>query len=86
MSSKFIIKNKDKLWPTVVWQGTKLVVYYLDDLTEDVKIRESRGIDFEELLLHIDRGGSAFITTHQKDKLLLKEMEAKDASLVMNTT
>ncbi|MCW4051429.1 MAG: hypothetical protein NWE89_17040 [Candidatus Bathyarchaeota archaeon] len=61
--SKIFIKAEDKLWPTVIWQGTKLVVYYLGDDPDDVQVRETRGIDFDSLLLHIDRGGSVFITT-----------------------
>jgi len=60
---KYFIRARDKMWPTVIWQGTQLVVYYMGDDPEDVDVRETRGIDFDELLLHIDRGGSVFITT-----------------------
>jgi len=61
--NKYFIRAADKLWPTVIWQGTQLVVYYMGDDPDDVRVRETRGIDFDELLLHIDRGGSVFITT-----------------------
>ncbi len=61
--TKYFIKARDKMWPTVIWQGTQLVVYYMGDDPNDVEVRETRGIDFDELLLHIDRGGSVFITT-----------------------
>jgi len=61
--TKYFIKARDKMWPTVIWQGTQLVVYYMGDDPENVEVRETRGIDFDELLLHIDRGGSVFITT-----------------------
>lgn len=37
---------------------------------EDVVIRETRGIDFDEVLLHIDRGGSVFITTKPTDQVV----------------
>ncbi len=60
---KYFIRARDKMWPTVIWQGTQLVVYYMGDDPNDVEVRETRGIDFDELLLHIDRGGSVFITT-----------------------
>jgi hypothetical protein len=60
---KYFIKTEDSVWPTVIWQGTRLVVYYLGDDPDDVHVKETRGIDFDELLLHIDRGGSVFITT-----------------------
>jgi hypothetical protein len=61
--TKYFIKARDKMWPTVIWQGTQLVIYYMGDDPNDVEVRETRGIDFDELLLHIDRGGSVFITT-----------------------
>lgn len=60
---KYFVKAEGSLWPTVIWQGTRLVVYYMGDDPEDVQVRETRGIDFDELLLHVDRGGSVFITT-----------------------
>jgi hypothetical protein len=59
---KYFIKSNNSVWPTVIWQGTQIVVYYLDD-DEISDIVETRGIDFDELLCHIDRGGSVFITT-----------------------
>lgn len=61
--SKIYVKTEGKLWPTVLWQKTQLVVYYMGDNPDDVEVRETRGIDFDEVLLHIDRGGSVFITT-----------------------
>jgi hypothetical protein len=61
--TKYFIKARGKMWPTVIWQGTQLVVYYMGEDPENVEVRETRGIDFDELLLHIDRGGSVFITT-----------------------
>jgi len=60
---RFIIKSNDRMWPTVIWQGTKLVVYYLGEDDDDIEVRETRGIDFEEFFAHIDRGGSVFITS-----------------------
>ena len=60
---KFFIKAVDRIWPTVLWQGTQIVVYFLDENDDELEVRETRGIDFDELLCHIDRGGSVFITT-----------------------
>jgi len=65
---KYIVKAEDKVFPTVIWQGTRLVVYYLGDDPDDVMVKETRGIDFDELLLHVDRGGSVFITTKPADE------------------
>jgi hypothetical protein len=59
---RLVIKGKDRLWPTVIWQGTQLVVYYIDEDKDKVEIRETKGLDFDEILLHIDRGGSIFMT------------------------
>ncbi len=59
---RLIIKSKDRMWPTVIWQGSQLVVYYLGENEEDVKVKETRGIDFEEFFLHLDQGGSVFVT------------------------
>ncbi len=59
---KYFTRSGNSVWPTVIWQGTQIVVYYLND-DEISDIVETRGIDFDELLCHIDRGGSVFITT-----------------------
>jgi hypothetical protein len=59
---RLIIKSEDRMWPTVIWQGTQLVVYYLGEDEDDVEVRETHGIDFEEFFLHLDRGGSVFVT------------------------
>jgi len=81
MKHKFLIKNNDKFWPTVLWQGTSIVTYHIDGLSDDVKIRESRGIDFDELLLHIDRGGSIFLTTQPKDKEIFESQGSNEPVL-----
>lgn len=60
---KYFTKSCDSIWPTVIWQGTQIVIYYLNPDDEINDIVETRGIDFDELLCHIDRGGSVFITT-----------------------
>ena len=59
---RLIIKSKNRMWPTVIWQGTQLVLYYIGEDEGDVEVRETRGIDFEEFFLHLDRGGSIFVT------------------------
>ncbi len=60
---KYFTRSGDSIWPTVIWQGTQIVVYYLNQDDEIDDIVETRGIDFDKLLLHIDNGGSVFITT-----------------------
>ena len=67
-----VIKGKDRLWPTVTWEGTDLIVYYLGVDDDDVSIRETKEIDFNELFLHLDMGGSIFMTVRppHPDKLV----------------
>ena len=57
-----IFKSTDSIWPTVTWEGSRLVVYLLGEEVDDVSIKEAQEIDIEELLLHLDRGGSIFVT------------------------
>jgi hypothetical protein len=57
-----VIKGKDRLWPTVTWTGTNLILYYLGADDDEVSIKETKEIDFDELFLHLDRGGSIFMT------------------------
>lgn len=65
---KYFVNSEGHVWPTVIWQGTRLVVYYLGADSDDIQVRKTRGIDFDDLLLHIDRGGSVFITTQPMDE------------------
>ena len=60
--SKIFVKTEGNVWPTVLWQNTELVVYFMGDDPNDVEVRSTRGIDFDEVLLHLDLGGSVFIT------------------------
>jgi len=56
-----VIKGKDRLWPTVTWAGSDLTIQYLGS-DDDVTIMETNTLDFEEFFLHLDRGGSIFLT------------------------
>lgn len=67
---RLIIKEKGKMWPTVVWKGSQLVVYYLDDEDEVTHVEKTRKLDFDELLLRIDTGSSVFITTQPVEEEL----------------
>ena len=57
-----IFKSTDSLWPTVTWEGSRLLIFLLGEELDDVSIREAQEIEIEELLLHLDRGGSIFLT------------------------
>ena len=57
-----VIKGKDRLWPTVTWAGSNLSIQYLGSEDDDVTITETNSIDFEEFFLHLDNGGSIFLS------------------------
>ncbi|MEE8355271.1 MAG: hypothetical protein V3S09_05540 [Candidatus Bathyarchaeia archaeon] len=57
-----IIKGKDRLWPTVTWADSNLSILYLGSEDDDVTVRETNSVDFEEFFLHLDKGGSIFLT------------------------
>jgi hypothetical protein len=59
---RLIMKSKNSLWPTVIWKESQLLVYYLGENEDNIKVRETREIDFEEFFLHLDNGGSVFVT------------------------
>ena len=65
---RLFIKSKGKMWPTVIWQGTQLVVFYMGKSDNEVEVRETRGIDFDELFLHLDTGGSVFVTMKPQNR------------------
>lgn len=57
-----VFKSTDNLWPTVTLEGSRLLVYLIGEEVSDVSIKEAQEIDIEELILHLDRGGSIFLT------------------------
>ena len=61
--NRLTLTKADKMWPRVIWRKTQIVVYYLGDSVDDNKVYFTDGIDFEEFLLHLDKGGSIFVTT-----------------------
>ncbi len=80
---RLIMKSKNNLWPTVVWKGSQLLVYYLGENEDDIEVRETSEIDFEEFFLHLDKGGSVFVTmmsrsvSHDDDRLLASEIPSE---------
>ena len=57
-----MIKGEGRLWPNVTWRDSQPVVFYLGEEDNEGSIEETHVIDFEELLLRLDRDGSVFIT------------------------
>ena len=81
---RLIIKSKDRMWPTVIWQGSQLVVYYLGENEDDVQVRETHGIDFEEFFLHLDKGGSVFVTLKPQSGPIEQRYPAEDQHVPMD--
>ena len=59
---KLIIKEEGRMWPKVAWGDSRIVLFYLGTEPDDVTIEEAQEVDFEELLLRLDTGGSVFMT------------------------
>lgn len=51
--------------PKVAWGDSRIVLFYLGADPDDVTVEEAREVDFEELLLRLDAGGSVFMTLKQ---------------------
>ena len=58
---RLIMKAKDSIWPKVTWEDSQLVVYYLGDEVDDVRIEETREFNFEELFISLEAGKSVFM-------------------------
>jgi hypothetical protein len=67
--NRLTLKKADKMWPTVIWRKTQFIVYYLGESVDDNIAYLTNGIDFEEFLLHLDKGGSVFVTTLPTNEL-----------------
>ncbi len=63
---KFIYKEEGRMWPKVAWGDSRIVLYYLGAEPDDVTVEEAQEVDFEELLLRLDTGGSVFMTLKQE--------------------
>ncbi|RLI09722.1 hypothetical protein DRO42_03640 [Candidatus Bathyarchaeota archaeon] len=75
---RLVIKGRGRLWPTVTWRDSQLVVYYLGEDADDTRVEETREIDFEKLLLRLDRGDSVFITTKPRGEWRLDGTETRE--------
>ena len=67
--NRLTLNKADKMWPTVIWRKTQIIVYYMGENVDDNKAYLSNGIDFDEFLLHLDKGGSVFVTTLPTNEL-----------------
>lgn len=85
--NRLTLKKANRMWPTVQWRNTQILVYYLGEKEDDNKAYFTNGIDFEELLIHLDRGGSVFVTTlpkKEQNKITKGYSEKESKPVIMN--
>jgi len=75
---RLTLKGKDNVWPTVIWQETSIIVFYLSEDDTKTEMKETHGIDFDEFFLHLDRGGSIFVTLKSGSEPVAKFAENFD--------
>ena len=72
---RFMFKEEGHMWPKVAWGDSKIVLFYLGADSDDVTVEEVREVDFEELLLRLDAGGSVFMTLKPEDEGYQRQRE-----------
>ncbi len=75
---KLIYKEEGRIWPKVAWGDSRIVLFYLGAEPDDVTIEEVQEVDFEELLLRLDTGGSVFMTLKQENEGFQRKTEVND--------
>jgi aminoglycoside phosphotransferase (APT) family kinase protein len=45
---------------------------------DEVEVRETQGIDFEEFFLHLDKGGSVFVTLKPQNRDVVNSYRKED--------
>lgn len=64
--------------PKVAWGDSRIVLFYLGADPDDVTVEEAREVDFEELLLRLDAGGSVFMTLKQENEGFQRKTEVSN--------
>ena len=75
---KLIIKEEGFMWPKVAWGGSRIVLFYLGAEPDDVTVEEAQEVDFEELLLRLDTGGSVFMTLKPESEGFQRKTEVNN--------
>ena len=75
---KLIYKEEGRMWPKVAWGDSRIVLFYLGADTDDVTIEEAQEVDFEELLLRLDTGGSVFMTLKPESEGFQRKTEVNN--------
>jgi len=75
---KLIYKEEGRMWPKVAWGDSRIVLFYLGAEPDDVTVEEVQEVDFEELLLRLDTGGSVFMTLKQENEGFQRKTEVSN--------
>ena len=75
---RFIFLEEGRVWPKVAWGDSRIVLFYLGAEPDDVTVEEAGEVDFEELLLSLDTGGSVFMTLKPGDEGLQRKTEVSN--------
>ncbi len=75
---KFMYKKEGSMWPKVTWGGSRIVLFYLGAEPDDVTVEEAQEVDFEELLLRLDTGGSVFMTLKPESEGFQRKTEVNN--------
>ncbi len=75
---KLIYKEEGRMWPKVAWGDSRIVLFYLGAEPDDVTIEEVQEVDFEELLLRLDTGGSVLMTLRQENEGFQRKTEVSN--------
>ncbi len=59
---RLVMKKEEEIWPTVILRDKKIIIYYIGKRDDDVKVEETRKMDFEKIMKKLERGKSIFIT------------------------
>lgn len=75
---RFMYKEEGRMCPKVAWGDSRIVLFYLGADPDDLTVEEAREVDFEELLLRLDAGGSVFMTLKQENEGFQRKTEVSN--------
>jgi len=66
------------MWPKVAWGDSRIALFDLGAEPDDVTVEEAQEVDFEELLLRLDTGGSVLMTLRQENEGFQRKTEVSN--------
>lgn len=75
---RFIYMEEGRKWPKVAWGDSRIALFDLGVEPDDVTVEEAQEVDFEELLLRLDTGGSVLMTLRQENEGFQRKTEVSN--------